>query len=170
MDSFEAMLTRRSIRSYTDAPVEDAKVDMLLRAAMSAPSAGNQQPWRFVVVQDAEVRAALADASQFAKMLPRAPLAIVVCAATEGLKHPDYWMQDCAAATQNLLIAARTLGLGAVWCGFYPNESRVQGAREALGIADDRVVPFSVVSLGYPAEQKDRADRFREDFVRRDRW
>lgn len=170
MDAFEAILTRRSIRKYESLPIEPAKVDMMLRSAMAAPSAGNQQPWRFIVVRDTEVLAQLAETSPYAKMLPGAAAAIVVCADTGDLRHAGNWQQDCAAATENILLAAHGLGLGAVWLGFTPIEERMSAAAKVLGITDEHVVVFSIVSLGYPAETRERSERYREDFVHLDRW
>lgn len=107
MDIFEAMFTRRSIRKYTQDPVDDEDLKLLLKAAMLAPSASNRQPWHFVVVRDANVRAAIAERHPYAKMAADAPLLIVVCADLNEEKTPGFWVQDCSAATQNILLAAR---------------------------------------------------------------
>ena len=115
MDAMDAILGRRSIRGYTTRKIDPPLIEKLLRAAMAAPSAGNQQPWRFVVIDDRAVLDAIPKLHPYAEMLKAAPLAIAVCGQVEGLKHADYWVQDCAAATQNLLVAAHALGLGAVW-------------------------------------------------------
>lgn len=120
MDIFEAILTRRSVRQYTSHLVPKKVVKRLLSAAMQAPSAGNQQPWHFIVVTRREQLNAMAEVLPKGKMLAQAPLGIMVCADTTDLKHQDYWVQDCAAATQNLLLAAHASGLGAVWLGVYP--------------------------------------------------
>jgi nitroreductase len=165
----EAILGRRSIRSWRDEPVDDAAVELLLRAAMAAPSAGNQQPWRFVVVRDRQVLARLAAASPYAQMLPAAPLALVVCGDAAAEVHPGFWVQDCSAAVQNLLLAAHALGLGAVWLGYHPREDRVRGAQAALGLPDT-VIPLAVVPVGWPAEPKPPADRYDPAKVRFDRW
>lgn len=163
------ILGRRSIRAWRDEPVGEDAVELLLRAAMAAPSAGNQQPWRFVVVRDRAVLARLAMASPYAQMLPRAPLAIVVCGDTAGEVHPGFWVQDCSAAVENLLIAVHALGLGAVWLGYYPREERVSGARAVLGLPES-VVPLAVLPIGWPAEEKPPADRYDPAKVRFDRW
>jgi nitroreductase len=159
MEAAEAMLTRRSVRSYTDQPIPQESVDKLLRAAMAAPSAGNQQPWCFVVVRDRIRLEALAAAEPHGGMVGRAPMAIVVCADLRLVVREGFWVQDCAAATQNLLLAAHAIGLGAVWVGTYPREERVAGVRVALGLPD-QVIPFAVVPVGYPVEQPAPADRF----------
>ncbi len=162
------IMTRRSIRAYTDRPVSEESVTQLLRAAMAAPSAKNQQPWHFVVVRDRDLLEAIARSTPYSGMTRDAQLAVVVCAAADE-RDPGYWPQDCAAATENLLLAANTLGLGAVWLGFYPLPERVEALRGLLGIPED-VVPFSVVPVGYPAEHPARVDRFDPQRIHSDRW
>ena len=127
----DPVLSRRSIRRYTDQPVDDATVERLLRAAMAAPSAGNQQPWQFVVLRDRETLTAITEWHPYAKMLPSAPVAIVVCGDPGDAKWAVLWEQDCSACTENLLIEAELLGLGAVWLGVHPLEERVDGAARA---------------------------------------
>ena len=127
--------TRVSVRSYLDKPVEDAKIEQLLRAGMAAPSAMNKQPWHFVVVTDKQQLAALAKANPYAGMAAKAPIAIVVCGdmnkALSG-KAREFWVQDCSAATENILLAANAMGLGAVWTGTYPSEERVKAVSKVL--------------------------------------
>ena len=125
MDALEGLMTRRSVRAYTDEPVSDDQVLKILAAGMQAPSAGNQQPWHFVVLRRKEHLDGLAGALPFGKMLGQAPLGIVVCADVGREQHAGYWVQDCAAATQNILLACHALGLGAVWIGVYPRDERV---------------------------------------------
>jgi len=125
MDALEAIHTRRSVRQYTDKPIDDETIQQLLAAAMSAPSAANEQPWEFVVITDREMLDAIPTFSPFASMVKRAPLGITVCADTRNVIVPRFWVQDCSAATQNLLIAAHALGLGAVWTGVYPMDGHV---------------------------------------------
>ena len=162
------IMTRRSIRQYTDQPVPEELVTELLRAAMAAPSAKNQQPWHFVVVRDKRQLESIAQSTPYSGMTRDAQLAVVVCAAPDD-RDPGYWPQDCSAATENLLIAANALGLGAVWLGFYPLPERVEKLRELLG-APEHIVPFSVVPIGYPGEHPVPADRFDPQRVHRDRW
>jgi len=125
MDALEALMTRRSVRAYTDEPVADDQVLKILAAGMQAPSAGNQQPWHFVVLRQREHLDGLAaGVLKFGKMLGQAPLAsLFVCADVGREQHAGYWVQDCAAATQNILLACHALGLGAVWIGVYPATS-----------------------------------------------
>jgi nitroreductase len=165
MDILEAIHSRRSIRNYTDAPVSDAQVETLLRAAMAAPSAGNQQPWCFVVVRDRQLLEAVATAHPYAKMAPKAALGILVCGDTRKQKYEGYWVIDCAAAVQNLLLAAHGLGLGAVWTGVYPSMDRVEALARIFNCPKG-VVPHSFIPLGVPAEQKGREDRFNAERVR----
>jgi nitroreductase len=165
----DPVLARRSIRKYTRDPVDDERVERLLRAAMAAPSAGNQQPWQFIVVGDRAVLDAVPEVHPYASMITQAPLAIVICGDRRVSRWPQYWDQDCAAATENLLIAAQQLGLGAVWLGVHPLAERVEGVRRLLGIPEE-VVPFAIVPIGWPAERKQPADRFDASRVHIDHW
>jgi nitroreductase len=165
----DPVFARRSIRAYTAEPVSDEHVERLLRAAMAAPSGGNQQPWQFVVVTDPATRALIATVHPYAAMVERAPLAIVVCVVEGQARWPQYCVQDCAAATENILIEAELLGLGAVWLGVYPLAERVDGLRRLLAIPDD-VTPLAVVPVGHPAERKPPADRYTPERVHRERW
>jgi nitroreductase len=158
MDAMEAILTRRSIRKYAEQAVPDELIKELLQAAMSAPSAGNQQDWQFVVVRRRQVLDELGRVHPYAP-LGGAPLAIVVCGDLQRESHKGFWTQDCAAATQNLLLAAHAQGLGAVWCGCYPREERAAALRKVLGLPE-HVVPLALVVIGYPAEKKPRQDRY----------
>ena len=169
MDAMEAVLTRRSVRTYTDAPVPEDITKSLLEAAMSAPSAGNQQPWQFVVIDDREMLHAITGVHPYANMLKLAPLAIVVCGDLAREKHKGFWVQDCSAATQNLLVAARARGLGAVWLGVYPLEDRVTGIRDLIGLPES-IIPLAVVSIGYPAMAQGPVDRYEEERIHRNRW
>jgi len=165
----DPVLRRRSIRKYTGERVSDEHVERLLRAAMAAPSAGNQQPWQFVVIRERGLLEAIPDVHPYAAMVPEAPLAILVCGDRRLERWPQYWGQDCAAATENLLIAATQLGLGAVWLGVHPLEERVDGLRALLGIPMD-VTPFALVPVGWPAEAKPPSDRYDPERVHHDRW
>lgn len=169
MDAIEAILSRRSIRAYTPEPVSEDDIETIMRAAMAAPSAGNQQPWRFVVTTDRETLDAMAECTPYGKMLREAALAITVCADTIELKHQVMWQQDCGAATENALLAINALGLGAVWLGFWPKMERVNPLKEVLGLPE-AVEPFCVLAVGHAAESKPPADRYLPERVHRDRW
>ena len=169
MDAMENILSRRSIRRYTTEPVSEETIKQLLEAAMSAPSANNQQPWQFVVIDDRELLDAITEVHRYAQMLKEAPLAILVCGDLQRAKHRDYWPLDCSAATENLLLAAHALGLGAVWLGVYPNEKRMEGVRRLVRLPE-QVEPFSLISIGYPAEQKPPANRYNAERVHRNQY
>ncbi len=165
----DPVMARRSIRKYTDEPVNDDEVRKLLDAAMAAPSAGNQQPWHFVVVRDRELREKVPEVHPYAPMVPEAPVAILVCGDPTLEKHKGFWVQDCSAAVENLLVEAAGLGLGTVWLGIHPVEERVADFRRLFGLPD-HVVPLALVAVGRPAEKKPPADRYDESRVHHDRW
>ena len=169
MNGLDCILTRRSIRQYTPDPVSDEEVKQMLSAAMAAPSAGNEQPWHFVVIRDRELLDAVPRFHPHAQMLVQAPLAIVVCGDPSLERYKGYWMVDCSAATQNILLAAHALGLGSVWIGVWPVEDRVEEMRALLGIAHG-IVPFALIALGRPGEHKGPSSRFDEGRVHKDRW
>jgi nitroreductase len=169
MDAIETILSRRSIRQYTAEPVSETDVETILRAAMAAPSAGNQQSWRFVVTTDRAQLDAMAGTTPYGTILRAAPLAITVCADTRDLKHEVMWQQDCSAAAQNALLAIHALGLGAVWLGFWPKMERVAPLRAVLGLPEG-VEPLCVLAVGHPAESKPPADRYDPSLVHRERW
>jgi nitroreductase len=160
---------RRSIRKYTVKDVSDESIEELLKAAMAAPSAGNQQPWDFIVVRDRMVLNEIPKFHQYAQMLKEAPVAIVVCGVLEREKHKGYWTQDCAAAIENILIEAQFLGLGAVWLGVYPREDRVAGLKKLLDIPES-VIPIAVISIGHPAESKEASQRYDEKKIHLNKW
>lgn len=169
MDAMDAILSRRSIRKYTTIPVPDQLIKDLLVAAMSAPSAGNEQPWHFVVITDRHILDEIPTCHPYSQMIREASVAILVCCDLRLDKHDGLWVQDCAAATENLLIAVQAQGLGAVWLGVYPRKQRITGLRKLLGIPE-HVVPFSLISLGYPAEQKPRANRYDNSRIHDNSW
>ena len=160
---------RRSIRKYTKKDIASNSIEKLLRAAMAAPSAGNQQPWEFVIIKDKNMLIDITKIHPHSQMLINASLAITVCADLSKEKYGSYWIQDCSAATENILIEAQYLGLGAVWLGVYPFEDRVEGIKKLLNLPT-RIVPFSIVSLGYPDEKKDSVDRYDELKIHINKW
>lgn len=169
MEAIDAILNRRSIRSYTGRIVSGDLVTQLLRAAMAAPSAGNQQPWHFVVVRDRPTLVEIAGSSPYAAMAGTADVVVVVCADLSSERHEGFWVQDCSAATENILVTAEALGLGAVWLGVYPVEDRVLRLRAILGLPE-HVVPLSAVSIGYPATHPGPADRFDSKRIHLEHW
>ena len=169
MDVFEALFTRRSIRKFTDEPVSDADLQLVLKAAMCAPSAHNKQPWHFVVVRDTALLSAIAERHPYAKMAAEAPVVVVVCANPEESKSPGYWQQDCSAALENMLIAARGLKLGTVWCGMYPFEDRVEPIRELLKVPA-QINMLGLVVMGHPAQPFNEVERFNESKIHLNGW
>lgn len=169
MEALDAIRTRRSVRKFTDRKIQKDMIEKLLEAAMSAPSAGNQQPWHFLVIDDKKILEEVPNVSLYAPMAKEASAAIVICGDPSLEKYPGFWVQDCSAATQNILLAAHALGLGAVWSGIYPLEDRVSGFRALLGIPE-KITPLSIVIMGYPVEVPNPATRFKEDRIRYNKW
>lgn len=169
MEAMKAILSRRSIRKYTAQPVPDEVITELLKAAMSAPSAGNQQPWQFVVINERQVLDEIPEIHPHSQMLREAPLAILVCGDGQRATREKYWVQDCSAATENLLIAAHAKGLGAVWLGVHPIEERIVGLQKLLGLPE-YIAPLALISIGYPAETKPPANRYDAARVHYNRW
>lgn len=163
--------TRASVRQFTDQPVEAAVMEQILRAGMAAPSAVNKQPWAFVVVTEAEQIAALNDVHPYAN-LKTATAAVIVCGdmdkALEG-RAREYWVQDCSAVTENILLAAHALGLGAVWCGVYPSLERTAAVSEVLGLPGS-IVPLNIITMGYPAADVQPKDKWNPDNIHYQRW
>lgn len=165
----KAILERRSIRRYTDKEVPRDMIEQLLKAAMAAPSAGNQQPWQFVVITDKKVMHGIPQFHPYAEMLREAGCAVVVCGDLSLERHKGYWVQDCSAATENILIAAQSIGLGAVWLGVYPVEERVTALKRLLELPQD-IIPLCILSIGFPAEKKEPADRYDKSKIHMNRW
>lgn len=167
MDSRLAMIfSRRSIRFYTDTPISSRDIKSLLEAAMAAPSASNRRPWHLVAITERAKLRELAASHPYGKMLAQAALAIAVCG---DPAVSAWWVQDCSAATQNILIAASCLGLGAVWLGCHGNPGREDAVRGILGIPSDIGV-LSLLSIGHPAESKEARTQYDEARVHYDRW
>ncbi len=165
----QLLMTRRSIRDYTDQDVTEQEVETLLRAAMAAPSAGNQQPWHFVVTRRRETMERIMQAHPYSDMLAEAPVCIAVVAEVALERHAGYWVQDCSAATMNILLSAHALGLGAVWLGVHPVADRKAAMKEILGLPDG-VECLSLVAVGHPSETPGPADRYNPDRVHREAW
>ncbi len=157
----DAIMSRTSIRQYQERAVGSDTIEILLRAGMAAPTAVNKQPWYFVVVQNPETLEALGGRSK------EAPLAIVVCGdmtkALEGDAR-EYWVQDCSAATENILLAAHALGLGAVWQGVYPISRRVENVSKLLNLSEN-LIPLNVIAIGYPAESPEPKNKWKLENV-----
>ncbi|MDY6845586.1 MAG: nitroreductase family protein [Chloroflexota bacterium] len=169
MNTLEAIFTRRSVRDFKHEPISEEDLNDLLKAGMQAPSARNEQPWHFIVIDDRELLHAIPKFHPYAKMLMDAPLAILVCSDHKLEAKRASWLLDCSAATQNILLAAHAKGLGAVWLGIYPDENRVNGMQELLSIPTD-VHPVSLVAVGHPASMPEPEDRYKQERVHRNRW
>ncbi len=165
----ENIMTRSSVRSYTEQKIEDSKIETLLKAGMAAPTAGNKQPWEFVVVTDRETLDIIPTFGISAKMIAGSQTAIVVCGDISKCMPgamSEYWIQDCSAATENILLAAHAMGLGAVWCGAYPNNDsdRVGKLKELLNLPES-VYPLCVIVLGYPDKEPTPKDKWAPEKV-----
>ena len=161
------IMTRTSIRQYTDEPVSKENIETMLRAGMAAPTAVNRQPWHFVVINSKEKLAELAGDNPRGGMLKQAALAIVVCGNMDkALPGPGqgFWVQDCSAATENILLAANALGLGAVWTGLFPDENRAASVAKVLKLPQT-FIPLCTILIGHPAEHPQPKDKWKPENV-----
>lgn len=164
------IFSRRSIRKYEDKPVEQDKIDKMLRAAMFAPSAGNEKPWHFIVIKDRSTLNAITEFHPHTHMLKEAPMAILVCADISNVKYDGaFWVQDIAACVQNMLLEAESIGIGTCWCGVYPREELVENMKKLIELPE-HIVPVSIVAAGYPAEQREVRDRYSASRVHNEKW
>lgn len=169
MEIFEALKTRRSIRAYQDRDINDQDIRKIIDAAMMAPSAGNARPWQFIVIKDREKLQKLKNINPYAKMGDDAKAAIMICGDLSLEKYQGFWVQDCSAATQNLLLAAHALGIGSVWTGVHPIEERVKGFKELFNLPEN-IVPLSLNILGYPKKVPKSESRFEENKIHYEKW
>jgi nitroreductase len=169
METIEAIMSRRSVRQFTNEPITQEQLDTLLHAAMQAPSAGNGQPWHFVVIQERAMLDQIPNVHPYAQMLKDAPLAILVCGNEADTRYTNYWMLDCSAATQNILLAAHAIGLGAVWLGVHPSEERIASITKLFELPKG-VHPVSLIAVGHPREVPARVDRFQAQRVHYKHW
>ena len=171
-DAIGVIMQRKSVRAYAPRPVEREKVDTLLRAAMAAPTAVNKQPWAFIVIDSRATLDTLAATLPHAKMAAEAQTAIVVCGdLTKALRgeNDPYWPLDCSAASENLLIAAEAMGLGAVWTAVYPEAKRIEAVRKVLGLPE-HIVPFNLIPIGYPKQPEEPKDKFKVENIHFNKW
>lgn len=174
MDTLEAIMTRKSVRSFTNQAISDEALETILRAGMSGPSCVNARDWSFLVTRDPELLNKMADANgRPAEPLRGAALGILVLGDLERAfkPAPDYWIIDGSIAAQNMILAAHAMGIGSVWLGTYPQMRRVEAQRELLGLPDT-VVPHSILAFGYPAAAPAGAkdDRYEQSRVHMDKW
>lgn len=167
------ILSRKSVRAYTDQPVSRAQIDTLLRAAMAAPTGRDMRPWKFIVIDDKEMLKTLAEQLPYAKMLPEAQAAVLVCgdlSVTDDKGNPSgNWMFDCSAATENLLLAAESMGLGAVWTAVYPYDERLRPVTEVMQLPD-YIVPLNVIPIGYPKGNPQPKNKYDADNIHYNGW
>jgi nitroreductase len=173
MNAIDAIFNRKSVRNFIkDKEVSSEDLDTILRAGMAAPTAKNMQPWSFVLLTDREIMDKLGNALPYCKMIHQATAAIIVCAHPEWSiadKKIEYSIIDACAATENILIAAEALGLGAVWTAVYPREDRMHPTREIIGIPGD-IIPLNVIPIGYPDGQDKAKDKYKPERIHRNKW
>jgi len=169
METLKAILTRRSIRKYINKNIPEEYYEIMLKAAMHAPSARNRQPWHFIVITDRGILKKLAEVNPSWRMLAEAASAIVVCGDTNLEDSESFIIQDCSAATQNILLAAHELGLGSVWLGVHPREDRLLPLADILHIPK-QILPVSMVSLGKPDESREQPERYNIERIHQDGW
>jgi len=180
--AISVIMSRKSVRSFTGEKLSEAQIETLLRAAMAAPTDGNIQPWEFVVVKDTSTVNSLFAVGHHAQMYKDAGTIIVVCGHTTALRKPkgqpdaeeqlvqnQSWYLDCSAATENLLLAAEAMGLGAVWISSFPNERKMAELKEGLNLPQD-VLPLSIVPVGYPSGENEVKDKWKPEKIHYDRW
>jgi len=165
----DAIYKRRSIRRFTNEPVDKKTLLSFVKAGMNAPSAGNQRPWRFVIITERSILDEIPSVHPYASMLKEAPAAILVCGDMDIEQRKGYWVQDCAAATENILLEIADRGYGGCWLGVYPREDRVEGLRRLLNIPG-HIIPLSLIAVGVSAEKKPPKNEFDESRIIYNRW
>ncbi len=169
METLQAIRTRRSIRKYTSRPVPQESINKIIEAAMYAPSARNTQPWHFIIANRREILDEIPKVHPYAEMVYQAQLCILVCGDNRLEKRNDYLAINCAAATQNLLLAAHDLDLGAVWLGVYPRGERMEGLAKLFQLPHN-ILPISLIALGYPDEKISPPERFKQNRLHYNKW
>ena len=169
MQTRDAIKTRRSIRAFEPAPLSDGDLQEILTAAMYAPSAGDEEPWQFLVIDDRALLQRIPSVHPHAGMAPQAAAGILVCGDLRLERYGGFWVQDCAAAVQNMLLAAHDLGLGSLWTGIHPVADRVSGFQQLFSLPAE-VIPFALVLVGKPAQTRPTPERFQTDRVHRNVW
>ncbi len=166
----EVITSRRSIRRFVyDEKIKEEDIEVILRCAISAPSAGNEQPWHFVIIKDRTALDKIPEIHPHARMCLEAPLAILICADLSSEKHKGFWVQDCSASCENMLLGIHSIGLGAVWVGIYPNQMRVKDFKELFSLPE-HIIPFCLVPIGHPQEENAPEERFKEERIHLEKW
>jgi nitroreductase len=170
MGGMNAIFNRRSVRKYNGLKLSEAELTLLMQAAMSAPSAGNEQPWEFIVVRNPDLQQKITQIHPYSSMLFQADTAIIVCGnLTRQIYKRHYWILDCSAATENILIQATEMGIGSVWLAVYPEPDRIEGIKTLFSLPEE-VIPLAIVSLGYPDEEKKPANRYKTERIHYEAW
>ena len=169
METLQAIATRRSIRKFTGKNIPEELITKVLEAAMYAPSARNTQPWHFILITDREVLDKIPHIHPYAEMCYDAGAAIMVCGDSNIEKLEGYIALNCAAASQNILLAAHDLGLGAVWLGVYPRKERMEPLGKLIGLPKN-IIPVSLIALGYSDERISPQERFKEERIHYNKW
>ena len=165
--AYQNILTRTSVRNFKDQAVSDDLKSALLHAGMAAPSGVNKQPWEFILIDDDKILKKLSESLPYAKMAAQAPMAILVCGNRERFLDGDdstLWVQDLSAASENILLAAHALGLGAVWTCLYPHKDRMESVRDILNLPDN-IIPFNLIPVGYPSKVHKPIDKWHPDRI-----
>lgn len=169
MNTIEAIYSRRSVRKYKQEDLPDELIEKLIRAAMQSPTAGNQRPWHFMVIRDRSKILKIPVVHPYAQMVREAPVVVMVCGDKDLEKHIGYWDQDCAAASLCISLAGHDMGIGSCWLGIHPRQDRIDGIREIFKLPDN-IIPFSIISLGYPDEELKPENRYMEDRIHYEKW
>ena len=169
MNTEESLLNRRSIRKYTSEKIENSIILEIIKAGMYAPSAVNKRPWHFIIIDEQKRMKEIMEAHPHSKMLSSASHAILVCGDMKLQHDTGYWLADCGAATQNLLLAAHSKGIGSCWVGIYPREQRMKDMKKIFNLPE-HIEAFALVSLGFPAEEKTHPDRYEPEKIRWNGW
>ncbi|MBI9103123.1 MAG: nitroreductase family protein [Spirochaetales bacterium] len=164
MNILELIESRRSIRKFTDKPVDDKKIQEILKAAMYAPSAGNARPWQFYIIKSRQMLSEIKNINPYAGMAEEAAFGILVCGDLSKEMFEGYWVVDCSAAVQNILLAVHSLGLGAVWTGVHPMEERKEEFRKLLSLPEN-IIPHSFIPVGYPDQEPSKPERFQAENI-----
>lgn len=161
-ETIKTIMNRKSVRAYKDEPISKEKLELIVKAGMAAPTAVDKRPWEFIVITDKAMLKKLSDVLPYAKMTEKAAAAIIVAGDLDrqnGGRESDYWVMDCSAATENILLAVESLGLGAVWTAVYPNKDRLDPVRKLLKIPST-IVPLNVIPIGVPTGAEKPKDKW----------
>lgn len=170
--ALENIMTRTSVRSYKDEPVAKKDIETILKAAMAAPTAGNKQPWRFVVIENRATLDSIGANFNSMKMALQAPLAILVCGDVDSTfpgEGQEYWVEDTSAAMENLLLAVHSIDLGAVWCGIYPLSDRIAAFSKLFSLPEN-IKPLGIAIIGHPADKSQPKDKWNPDYIHYESW